>query len=89
MGLVKTPRFESESQEANWLIEHREELATEFMQAAQEGRVRRGTLKHRARLQTALNEALQSKQLVVAPEELKGRSLVAVLREKLASNSAT
>jgi len=47
--------------------------------------VRRGTLKHRSRLETTLHEALQSKQLVVTPEELNGRTLVAVLREKMAA----
>lgn len=37
-----------------------------------------------SRLQTELLEALQSKELAIAPEELVGRNLVSVLREKLA-----
>jgi antitoxin ParD1/3/4 len=36
------------------------------------------------RIETELLDALQTKNLKIAPEELKGRSLVAVLREKLA-----
>jgi antitoxin ParD1/3/4 len=38
----------------------------------------------RSRLETELLDALQTKDLVIAPEELNGRSLVSVLREKLA-----
>ncbi|MGA3264459.1 MAG: hypothetical protein ABSC47_10500 [Terracidiphilus sp.] len=83
---MKIPKFEDETDEANWLYEHREELAAEFMQAAQEGRVHRGTLKRGMRLEAVLHDALQSKELVVTPEELTGSSLVAVLREKLAKS---
>jgi hypothetical protein len=80
---LKIPKFENEAEEANWAFENREGLAAAFHQAEQEGRVRQGTLKRRARLEDVLHDALQSIQLVVAPEELKGRSLVAVLREKM------
>jgi antitoxin ParD1/3/4 len=38
----------------------------------------------RNRIETELLDALQTKNLTIAPEELKGRSLVSVLREKLA-----
>ena len=38
---------------------------------------------HRSRLETELLDALQTKDLVITPEELKGRTLVSVLREKL------
>jgi antitoxin ParD1/3/4 len=38
----------------------------------------------RTRLESELLDALHTKELVIAPEELNGRSLVAVLREKLA-----
>jgi len=69
------PKFENEADEANWAYEHREELAAEFLRAAQEGRVREGTLK--------LLDALQTRQIAIALEELAGRSLVSVLREKL------
>jgi len=47
METLKIPKFGNESDEADWLYEHREELAAEFLQAAQEGRVRHGTLKQR------------------------------------------
>ena len=47
MERLKAPKFDNEAQEADWLYEHREELAAEFLQAAQEGRVRHGTLKQR------------------------------------------
>jgi antitoxin ParD1/3/4 len=38
----------------------------------------------RSRLEVELLDALQTKEMVITPEELNGRSLVAVLREKLA-----
>jgi antitoxin ParD1/3/4 len=38
----------------------------------------------RSRLEIELLDALQTKDLIIAPEELNGRSLVSVLREKLA-----
>jgi predicted DNA binding CopG/RHH family protein len=47
METLKIPKFETEADEANWLFENRESLATEFLKAAQEGRVRQGTLKQR------------------------------------------
>jgi len=47
MEIPKIPKFENEADEANWAYEHREELAAEFLRAAQEGRVREGTLKQR------------------------------------------
>ena len=40
--------------------------------------------KRRERLEADLIHALQTKAFMIAPEELRGRSLVAVLREKLA-----
>jgi len=77
-------KFENETDEANWLYENREGLAAAFLQAAQEGRVRQGTLKRRARIESMLLDALQTKELVVTPEELTRSSLVSVLREKIA-----
>jgi predicted DNA binding CopG/RHH family protein len=47
METVKIPKFENETDEANWAFENRENLANAFLQAAQEGRVRQGTLKQR------------------------------------------
>ena len=47
METLKIPKFENEADEANWAYEHREDLAAAFLQAAQEGRVRQGTLKQR------------------------------------------
>jgi predicted DNA binding CopG/RHH family protein len=47
METLKIPKFEDEADEANWLFENREGLVNEFLKAAQEGRVRQGTLKQR------------------------------------------
>jgi len=47
MGVMTIPKFDNETDEANWAYENREELAAAFLQAAQEGRVRQGTLKNR------------------------------------------
>jgi antitoxin ParD1/3/4 len=46
--------------------------------------IREDKEKRRERLEAGLIHALQTKQFVIAPEELSGRSLVEVLREKLA-----
>lgn len=47
MEPLKIPKFESETDEANWAFEHREDLAAGFLEAAQKGLVRQGTLKQR------------------------------------------
>jgi predicted DNA binding CopG/RHH family protein len=47
MEILKIPKFENEADEANWLFENRDGLASAFLQAAQEGRVRQDTLKQR------------------------------------------
>jgi predicted DNA binding CopG/RHH family protein len=47
MEALTIPKFENESDEANWLYENREGLAAAFHQAVQERRVRQGTLKQR------------------------------------------
>jgi predicted DNA binding CopG/RHH family protein len=47
METLKIPKFENETDEANWLCKNREGLAATFLQAAEEGRVRQGTLKQR------------------------------------------
>jgi len=47
METLKIPKFENETDEGNWLHENREGLADAFLQAAQEGRVRQGTLTRR------------------------------------------
>jgi len=87
MNELKIPKFENETDEADWMYERSEELTAEFLRAMQEGRVRQGTLKRRAQVEPELLDALQSKELAIAPEELNGRSLVSVLREKLAKLS--
>ena len=46
--------------------------------------IRQDKEQRRNRIETELLDALQTKNLTITPEELKGRSLVAVLREKLA-----
>jgi hypothetical protein len=85
MDKIKIPKFENEADEANWAYENRDRLSAAFHQAVQEGRVRHGTLKRRARVEAALEAALKSKEIVVTAEELSGRGLVSVLREKLKS----
>lgn len=47
MEKLKIPKFENEADEANWLYENRDSLAAAFLRAAEEGRVRHGTLKNR------------------------------------------
>lgn len=47
METLTIPKFENETDEANWLFENREALAAAFLHAAQEGRVRQGTLRQR------------------------------------------
>jgi hypothetical protein len=48
MERITVPKFENETDEANWLYENREGLAAAFHEAVLEGRVRQGTLKQRA-----------------------------------------
>lgn len=44
---VEIPKFQNETEEADWLYANRERLTAAFLQAAQEGRVRHETLKQR------------------------------------------
>jgi hypothetical protein len=81
MDRLRVPKFENEADEADWFYEHREELATEFMNQHRRDGARRG-----ARLEAVLRDALQTRELLVTPEELEGRDLVSVLRERLAQN---
>ena len=83
MDEMTIPKFENETDEANWLYENREGLAAALLQAAQERRVRQRTLKRRARVETMLLDALQTKEMVVTPEELNEHRLVTVQREKV------
>jgi antitoxin ParD1/3/4 len=46
--------------------------------------IRQDKEQRRSRLETELLEALNTHEIAVAPEELNGRSLISVLREKLA-----
>ena len=46
--------------------------------------IRQDKEQRRSRIESELLEALQSKQIAISPEDLNGRSLVSVLREKLA-----
>jgi len=77
MEKMKKPKFENEAEEADWAYEHREELATEFMNQFPRQKMKR--------LEAALQSAAQTKDLVVTPDELEGRSLVSILRERLSS----
>jgi predicted DNA binding CopG/RHH family protein len=47
METLKIPKFENETDEANWAYENRDGLAATFLNAAQQGQVRQGTLKQR------------------------------------------
>jgi hypothetical protein len=87
MEKITIPKFENETDEANWLYGNREGLSAAFHQAVQEGRVWQGTLKQRSRLENVLQDALQSKHLVVTQEELKECSLASILGEKLRNPS--
>ena len=42
-NLLDIPHFENEEQEANWWFENRDKVTAAFVQAAQEGRLRRGS----------------------------------------------
>lgn len=53
---------------------------TEFIRSL----IRQDQERHRARLESELLDALDTKQIAVAPEELQGRTLVSVLKGKLA-----
>lgn len=75
---MKIPKFENETDEANWAFEHRDALATAFM-----SQFRPDEKKRSAWLESTLIDALQTKELPVAPEEMDGHSLVSVLRQKL------
>jgi hypothetical protein len=47
MAAMTIPKFENETDEANWLYENREGLEAAFHEAVVEGRVRQGPLKKR------------------------------------------
>ncbi len=79
MEKLKIPKFENETDEANRAYEHRVELAAEFMNRHSQDTEKRGL-----RLEAAVAEARETKELVIAPEELDGHSIVSVLRDKLA-----
>jgi antitoxin ParD1/3/4 len=46
--------------------------------------IRQDKEQRRSRLETELLDALGTKEIAITPEELNGRSLISVLREKLA-----
>jgi antitoxin ParD1/3/4 len=46
--------------------------------------IRQDKEQRRSRLECELLDALQTRELTISPEELSGRSLVSLLREKLA-----
>lgn len=45
--------------------------------------IRQDKERRRSLVETELLEALQSREIAISPEELKGRSLVSLLRDKL------
>jgi predicted DNA binding CopG/RHH family protein len=44
MAELKTPKFKDEAEEARWWADHQDEIAGAFEQAAEEGRLGRGTV---------------------------------------------
>ena len=46
--------------------------------------IRQDKEQRRSQIEAELLDALQTRHITIAPEELKGRNVVAVLREKLA-----
>jgi len=84
MTRLTIPRFESKTGEANWLFERREELAEEFV-----GQYRLDATIRIARLEAVLHDALHTKELPTAPEELGGRSSISPLGQKLSSTGTT
>jgi hypothetical protein len=78
MDKMRIPKFENEADEANWAYEHREDLAEAFMNQHRQRKEERDS-----RLGVGLEKALETKDLVIAPDELNGHSLLSVLREKL------
>ena len=42
---LKIPKFETETEEANWWYDNREKVSDEFVKAAQEGRLKRGGIR--------------------------------------------
>jgi hypothetical protein len=70
METLKITKFENEADEANWAFENREALGAAILLAAQEGRVREGTLKQRG--------ATPATTIRLAPEDIsRARTLAA------------
>jgi predicted DNA binding CopG/RHH family protein len=73
---MMVPKFENETQEADWWFENRELLSQEFEKAAVEGRLRRGTVKRRMELAQARKQAESAIQL--DPEDASKAQALAV-----------
>jgi hypothetical protein len=71
---MRIPKFKTEVEEADWCYEHRDELADYFLEVMRNKRLN---------LEAQLQEALHTSTIAIEPEELEGRSMVSVLREKL------
>jgi hypothetical protein len=54
------PKFENESDEADWAYENREGLSAAFHEAVQQGRVRQGTPKQRGVTSPTTQQKLSS-----------------------------
>jgi hypothetical protein len=78
MEMMKIPKFENESDEANSANEHRDQFVAAFMSQFLPNERKRNTT-----LESVLKDALKMKELLVAPEEKDGNSSVMVLRLKL------
>jgi predicted transcriptional regulator len=71
---MRIPKFKTEAKEADWCCEHRDELAYYFLEVMRN---------KRQSLEAELVETLRTPTIAIAPKELKGRSMVSVLRGEL------
>jgi hypothetical protein len=62
-SVPKTPKFETEAEEAQWWFDHRDEISDEFIRRAAEGTLGEGTLGRALQRQKARAESEQSPEL--------------------------
>jgi hypothetical protein len=62
--MIELPKFASESQEADWWFDHRDEISDEFVRAAAEGTLGEGSMARLARIRKKRSESEAAK----APE---------------------
>lgn len=72
------PKFSSEAEEAEWWYEHRDEVEQQFLEAAREGRLRRGSTvleRLRMRQQGVLTVPLSKEQMAKLHELAQQRGI--------------